>query len=118
MSQVPVTIRDIEETSHAIEELRVKIQSQSEQRAQAFFQLRECQIVLDEFKYLDDTDVIMKQSGPTLMKQDINDARENIQGRIKFIENQLKTIDASIEQSTKQLTEKEDILRKVSQQQQ
>ena len=113
--QVPVSIREIEETSRAIEQLRIKVQTLSEQRAQAYFQLRECQIVQDEFTHLDDSDVIMKQSGPTLMKQDLNEAKENIKGRISFIENQLKSIDQSIEQTTEELRKKEEVLRKVGQ---
>ena len=114
MSQVPVSIREIEEASRAIEELRSKIQTLGEQRGQAFFQLRECQIVLDEFGKLDDTDVIMKQNGPTLVKQDLEEATNNIKGRIQFIENQVKSIEKTIEQTTEELAKKEEILRKAS----
>ena len=115
MSQVPVGINEINETSRAIQDLNLKLQTLAEQQAQATIQLRECKLVLDEFQYLDDTDVIMKQSGPTLMKQDLKEAKENIEGRIKFIENQIKSLEQSIETTSQELKKKEDFLRKFSQ---
>ena len=113
MSQPQMSINDINETSRAMQELSTKLQTLSEQKAQAIIQQRECELVLEEFKYLDETDVIMKQSGPTLMNQDINEAKENIEGRIKFIENQIKQIEQSIKTTDDELKKKEDILRKV-----
>ena len=117
MAQVPVSIRDIEETSRKIEELRTKLQTLGEQRGQAFFQLKECQIVLEELGKLDDTDVIMKQSGPTLVRQEIGEATENIKGRIQFIENQIKGIDKNLDDTTAELAKNEETLRKIGSQQ-
>ena len=112
MSQPLININDIKETSDAIQQLSLKIQTLSEQKAQAIIQQRECNIVLEEFKYLDDTDIIMKQSGPTLMQQNITEAKENIEGRIKFIENQIKQIEQSIDQTSEELKKKEEFLSK------
>ncbi|EAX91667.1 KE2 family protein [Trichomonas vaginalis G3] len=113
MTQPPINIRDIEEASKKIEMLRTKLQTLNEQRGQAFFQLRECTLVQEELKELDDTDVIMKLSGPTLIQADLISATENVKQRLQFIENQIKSIDKQIDDTNAELATAEDVLRKV-----
>lgn len=114
MTAPQISIREIEEASKQIEMLRTKLQSLNEQRGQAFFQQRECLLVQEELKELDDTDVIMKLSGPTLIKSDLPSAKDNVNQRLQFIEGQIKNIDKQIEDTNLELTKAEDVLRKVS----
>lgn len=113
MTAPPVNIREIEEASKKIELLRTKLQSLNEQRGQAFFQQRECQLVQEELKELDDTDVIMKLSGPTLIKSDLPSAKDNVNQRLQFIEGQIKNIDKQIEEANLELNKAEDVLRRI-----
>jgi prefoldin beta subunit len=96
-----VDIRALEEAGKDLEEARGKLQELGEKQTQVYFQQKECEIVLEGFDFLDEGDVVMKQIGPALVRQELSEAKRNVQGRLEFITNQLKSMEASIEQAQK-----------------
>lgn len=95
-------IRALEEAGKAVEEAHKSLQTLLEQRTTLVIGQRENEIVLEEFGYLNPTeDVVMKQVGPTLIKEEIDAAKQNVQHRLEFMANELKTLDAKIEATQK-----------------
>lgn len=109
-----IDIAKIEKAGRDIEAARINIQNLGEKRGQLFFQLKECEIVLEELKALDDTDKVFKMTGPTLVAEDLTDAKTNVQRRIDMISTQVKEVEKSIEAAQKELTAKEESLRAMS----
>jgi prefoldin beta subunit len=96
-----VSLRAFEEAKAEVQETRVKLHDLSEKRAQVFIQKKECELVLSEFDFLDDSDVVMKQVGPALVRQTLSEAKENVGNRLEFIEEQIKSLEAQIEETEK-----------------
>ncbi|OHT13564.1 putative prefoldin subunit 6 [Tritrichomonas foetus] len=94
-------IRALEEAGKAVEESHKTLQSLLEQRTQIFIGQRENEIVLDEFEFLSDTDVVMKQVGPTLVREELDAAKQNVKQRLDYMANQLKSLDSKIEATQK-----------------
>ena len=94
-------IRALEEAGKAVEESHKTLQSLLEQRTQIYVNQRECEIVLDEFEFLGDDDVVMKQVGPSLIREELDQAKQNVKQRIEFMTNQLKDLDAKIQATQK-----------------
>jgi prefoldin beta subunit len=102
-----MSLRELEDTGRSIEEWRGKLQDLVEKRTQVFFQQRECEIVLEEFEFLNETDVVMKQVGPTLIKQDLAEAKSNVTHRVDFITRQLSELESSLTDAQKKLSDLE-----------
>merc|ERR1711894_366991 len=65
-------------------------------RQQLDAQLNENRLVKDEMTLLEDGCSIYKMVGPVLVKQDVEDSRQNVDKRIQYIESELKRHDALI----------------------
>jgi prefoldin beta subunit len=113
-----LNIRDLEEAGKSIDESRGKLQELVERRGQVIFQQRECETVLEEFEFLNETDVVMKQVGPALIKQQLSEAKENVKQRLDFIKRQFKDIETAIEDAQKTLATAEQRLQQMQQPQQ
>jgi prefoldin beta subunit len=110
----PMALRALEDASRAIEEWRGKLQDLYDKQAQVVTQHVECELVLEEFEFLNETDVVLKQVGPTLIKQDLAEAKANVTDRVAFIKRQLAEIDASITETQKKVSEAEQTLQQIS----
>jgi chaperonin cofactor prefoldin len=108
-----LNIRDLEEAGKSMEEARGKLQDLVERRGQVIFQQRECETVLEEFEFLNETDVVMKQVGPALIRQPLAEAKENVRQRLDFIKRQFKDIEAAIEDAQKVLAAAEQRLQQM-----
>jgi prefoldin beta subunit len=108
-----LNIRDLEEAGKAIEEARSKLQDLVERRGQVVFQQRECETVLEEFEFLNETDVVMKQVGPVLLRQPLAEAKENVKQRLEFIKRQFKDVETNIEDAQKTLAAAEQRLQQM-----
>ncbi|KAJ3091604.1 hypothetical protein HK102_014090 [Quaeritorhiza haematococci] len=73
-------------------------------RAQLEAQLKENEMVQQEFKHLKDDSAIYKLIGPVLVKQDRAESETNVKKRIEFISGEMKRVDAQI----KELEEKQE----------
>eukprot|EP00172_Hildenbrandia_rubra_P000968 Plantae.Rhodophyta-Hildenbrandia_rubra.ctg15568.p1 GENE.Plantae.Rhodophyta-Hildenbrandia_rubra.ctg15568~~Plantae.Rhodophyta-Hildenbrandia_rubra.ctg15568.p1 ORF type:complete len:130 (-),score=36.40 Plantae.Rhodophyta-Hildenbrandia_rubra.ctg15568:312-701(-) len=71
-------------------------------------QLTENTLVKKELSLLEDDGKVYKMVGPVLIKQDLNEARSNVDKRIEFITTEIKRAD----ERTKGLEEKQGELRK------
>jgi len=111
-----MNIQEIENAGRSIEEQRVKIQTLGEQRGNVFFMLKENEIVLEELKTMDDTDVVMKLVGSTLIKNDLVEAKNTVKQRIEGFNNSLKQLEKGLEEAQQELVKREETLRKLTQQ--
>ena len=102
-SSMSLNIRQLEESGKNVEEAKGNLQTLYEQLTQLFLQQKENEIVLEEFEFLNETDVVMKQVGPTLVTQELSEAKQNVQSRIDYINNQIKTVEAKVEEAQKAL---------------
>ncbi|XP_002735724.1 prefoldin subunit 6-like [Saccoglossus kowalevskii] len=73
-------------------------------RQQLDSQLNENKIVKDELDILEDDGKVFKLMGPVLVKQDVEEAKQNVGKRIEYISSELKRIEDSI----KDLDKKQD----------
>ena len=96
-------IRALEEASKQVEEQRGKIQDLLEKRGHVFFQQKECEIVLEEFEFLNETDVVMKQCGPALVVRDLAMAKDEVETNLSAVKEQMKLIEKSIEEEQKKM---------------
>ncbi|CAK4032299.1 Prefoldin subunit 6 [Lecanosticta acicola] len=82
-------------------------------------QQQENRSVQAEFKNLDDDAKIYKLTGPVLLKQDSSEAKSTVDGRLEFIEKEIKRIEGTIkEMQEKSESKKMEILQIQSQMQQ
>ncbi|KAH0790317.1 Prefoldin subunit 6 [Histomonas meleagridis] len=102
---MPLDLRALEEAGKSVEEAKANLQTLLEQCTQLFVQQKENEIVLEEFEFLNETDVVMKQVGPTLITQELSEAKQNVQQRLEYIKGQIKTIETKIEEGQKRLQE-------------
>ncbi|KAG8036645.1 hypothetical protein G9C98_003967 [Cotesia typhae] len=93
-----------------MEELQKKLQNEVEvykqiqrdyhkaliNRQQLDGQLNETTTVKDELYLLKSSNEVFKLIGPVLIKQDLNEAKQNVNKRIEFITNELKRVDTLI----------------------
>ena len=96
-----LNLKALEEAGKQVEEERVKFQELLERRGQIFFQQRECEMVLEEFEFLNETDVVMKKNGPVLAKQDLTEAKAEIQNTLSVVKEQLQKVEKAIEEQQK-----------------
>lgn len=94
-------IRALEEASKAAEEARGKVQELMEKRGNIFFQEKECEMVLEEFEFLNESDVVMKQIGPTLVRQELSEAKAKVEDLSKFLGTQRGELDKAVDEQQK-----------------
>jgi len=92
-----LNLRELEEAGRQAEQERSKLQDLLEKRGHVFFQQRECEIVLEEFEFLNETDVVMKQTGPTLVRQELSEAKDKAKEMTEFLGEQLRNLETAIE---------------------
>jgi chaperonin cofactor prefoldin len=64
-------------------------------------------LVLEEFDFLNGTDVVLKQGGPTLIKEDLSEAKTNVIDRVAFIQRQLTEVESSIVEAQQRVADAE-----------
>ncbi|XP_053598587.1 prefoldin subunit 6 [Microplitis mediator] len=79
-------------------------------RQQLDGQLNETTAVKDELYLLKSSNEVFKLIGPVLIKQDLDEAKQNVNKRIEFITNELKRVDTLINDlDTKQERQRESL---------
>lgn len=85
-------------------------------KSQQFVQQQsENNLVKVELDLLDANTPVFKLVGPVLMRQDLDDAKENVNKRLEFIEGEIKKVDDSIEAATRKQGELGDQIARIQQ---
>ncbi|XP_055376921.1 probable prefoldin subunit 6 [Condylostylus longicornis] len=79
-------------------------------------QLNENQCVLDELNLLGPDNKVYKLYGPVLVKQDLEDARQNVGKRIEYIKKESKSCNDTLETLEKKQDKHRENLKKLQQQ--
>ncbi|KAK7022776.1 Prefoldin subunit 6 [Halocaridina rubra] len=87
-------------------------------RSQLDGQLNENKVVKEELDRLDSSAVVYKLIGPALIKQDFEEARQNVNKRIDYIQQEIKRHEGNIEDVEKKAEEKRESIGKLQQQMQ
>ncbi|KAI6205738.1 hypothetical protein M3Y94_00826400 [Aphelenchoides besseyi] len=75
-------------------------------------QLTENKMVKEELEFLVEGEVVMKLIGPTLLKQDTEEVKVNVNKRIEYIESEIKRLETTMGQHGKALEDQRNILEK------
>ncbi|XP_064110794.1 prefoldin subunit 6-like [Macrobrachium nipponense] len=87
-------------------------------RSQLDGQLNENKVVKEELDLLDMNAVVYKLIGPALIRQDLEEARQNVGKRIDYIQQEIKRHENGMEDLEKKADEKRDCISKLQQQMQ
>merc|ERR1712178_46485 len=98
----------MQQEADRLREIQGHLQKAIMSRQQYMTQLNENQMVKKEFGLLDQDQVVFKQVGPILVKQDLTEAKTNVDTRIDFIGSEMKRIDARIKDLEKQEAERKE----------
>ncbi|OSS46568.1 hypothetical protein B5807_08425 [Epicoccum nigrum] len=88
--------KKLQELSESYQSLQAELGTAVEARQKLESQQQENTTVKKEFDILDDEANIYKQIGPVLLKQDKTEALMSVNGRLEFIEKEIKRIEAQI----------------------
>ncbi|XP_011200947.1 probable prefoldin subunit 6 [Bactrocera dorsalis] len=79
-------------------------------------QLNENKCVLDELNILGPDNKVYKLYGPVLVKQDLEESRQNVGKRIEYISKELKGSNDTLENMEKDMTKHRETVQKLQQQ--
>ncbi|PVD22133.1 hypothetical protein C0Q70_17938 [Pomacea canaliculata] len=85
-------------------------------RQQLDAQLNENTLVKEEMDRVDESSTVYKLVGPVLVKQDLSEARNNVQKRIDYINGELKRYDGILKDMEKKQESHRDTLTKLQHQ--
>ncbi|KAE8324687.1 Prefoldin [Aspergillus sergii] len=91
--------KQMQALSDEFQKLQTELDSLVEARQKLESQQQENQGVQKEFNSLDDDSNIYKLIGPVLLKQDKNEALMAVNGRLEFIEKEIKRIEGQIKEN-------------------
>uniref|UniRef100_A0A914UXG2 Probable prefoldin subunit 6 n=1 Tax=Plectus sambesii TaxID=2011161 RepID=A0A914UXG2_9BILA len=81
-------------------------------RQQLEGQLTENNMVKEEFDFLDEESVVYKLIGPVMVKQDLNEAKQNVAKRVEYISNEIKRLEETMKDTaSKQEAQKEALMK-------
>ncbi|KAK6349974.1 hypothetical protein TWF696_006228 [Orbilia brochopaga] len=110
--------KTVQQLSDEFTEIQKKLQEVIEARQRLDAQLSENKAVQKEFAALDDDANIYKLIGPTLIKQDKDEAVMNVDKRLDFIEKEIKRIEAQIAEFSSSSDKKKAEIMQIQMQQQ
>ncbi|KAF7593424.1 hypothetical protein BBP40_011526 [Aspergillus hancockii] len=91
--------RQMQALSDEFQQLQTELDGLVEARQKLESQQQENEGVQKEFNSLDDDENIYKLIGPVLLKQDKNEALMAVNGRLEFIEKEIKRIEGQIKEN-------------------
>ncbi|OQE28907.1 hypothetical protein PENSTE_c003G07477 [Penicillium steckii] len=90
--------KQLQALSEEFQQLQTELEGLIDARQKLESQQQENQGVQSEFAQLDDDSKIYKLVGPVLLKQDKTEASMAVNGRLEFIEKEIKRIEAEIKE--------------------
>uniref|UniRef100_A0A7S3GZX8 Prefoldin subunit 6 n=1 Tax=Spumella elongata TaxID=89044 RepID=A0A7S3GZX8_9STRA len=91
------------------------VQKSYEARMGLVSQQQETEMVKEEFDTLEEGATIFKLVGPVMVKQQVDDAKGNVEKRLEYIKGELERSDDLIKSQEKDMTEKQQVLMKMQQ---
>ncbi|KAL0951353.1 hypothetical protein HGRIS_008057 [Hohenbuehelia grisea] len=91
--------------STEFQKLQAEMSNAVDARQRLGSQLTENEMVKKEFERLTPENIVYKQIGPVLVKQDQSEAKSNVETRLEFIKGEIKRVEAQlkdIEERTEQ----------------
>ncbi|KAF2629912.1 Prefoldin beta-like protein [Macroventuria anomochaeta] len=88
--------KKLQELSESYQSLQAELETAVEARQKLESQQQENTTVKKEFDILDDDANIYKQIGPVLLKQDKTEALMSVNGRLEFIEKEIRRFETQI----------------------
>lgn len=79
-------------------------------------QLNENECVMDEFNLLKSDNIVYKLYGPVLVKQNLEESRQNVGKRLEYIKKEVDRTNNHLESLEKKLAKHRDSLQKLQQQ--
>uniref|UniRef100_A0A7S0YAF3 Prefoldin subunit 6 n=1 Tax=Polytomella parva TaxID=51329 RepID=A0A7S0YAF3_9CHLO len=98
-----------------IKTLQAELSKLFSNRVQLNAQKKENEVVLEEFNLLDDDANVFKMVGVTLVKQDLVEAKSNVEKRIEYINGEISRIENQVKNTESKLREKEAKITKLQQ---
>nr|XP_053643654.1 prefoldin subunit 6-like [Cherax quadricarinatus] len=87
-------------------------------RSQLDGQLNENKVVQEELDLIDDESVVFKLIGPALIRQDLEEARQNVNKRVEYITQEIKRHDNTMDKLEKDADAKRESIGMLQQQMQ
>lgn len=100
----------------AFQKLQKDLQKLVQGRQQLEAQHTENKIVKDELDLVEEGGNVYKLTGPVLIKQDLSEARMNVQKRIDYIQGEVKRHEKSIKELQEKQEKKHETITKLQQQ--
>ena len=100
----------------AFQKLQKDLQKLVQGRQQLEAQHTENKIVKDELDLVEEGGNVYKLTGPVLIKQDLSEARMNVQKRIDYIQGEVKRHEKSIKELQEKQEKKRETITKLQQQ--
>ncbi|KAJ5933347.1 Prefoldin subunit 6 [Penicillium verhagenii] len=89
--------KQLQALSDEFQQMQTELEGLVDARQKLESQQQENQGVQSEFAQLDDESNIFKMVGPVLLKQEMTEAVMSVNGRLEFIEKEIKRIEKEIE---------------------
>ncbi|GAQ88390.1 Prefoldin subunit 6 [Klebsormidium nitens] len=105
----------LEREAKAFQTIQKEIQKNHQLRQQFKTQLGENELVKTELDILDDESNVYKLIGPVLVKQDLVEAKANVDKRIEYISGETKRLDGALKDLERKASEKRQEVMKMQQ---
>ncbi|CAD5234874.1 unnamed protein product [Bursaphelenchus xylophilus] len=105
MAALPKIEKELAAAAAKSAQLEKELGALHKQRTVLETQLTENKMVEDELKLLKEGETVFKLVGPTLLKQDSDEVKQNVDHRITHIKKGIETVEDNIKRSQKQMEE-------------
>ncbi|OCF58208.1 prefoldin beta subunit [Kwoniella mangroviensis CBS 10435] len=106
----------LQSSSIAFQKIEAELAGVIEARQRLDSQLSENELVLKEFNQLKSHNTVYKLVGPSLVPQDQNEAKVNVEKRLDFIKSEIKRVEAQLKDSEEKAAKKKDEIMGLQQQ--
>ena len=113
----PTITPEMEVEAKKHQELNNEIQDLQKARQKQLSQLNENTMVKQELDLISGDAKVYKKIGPTLVKQDMQSAKDWVSKRIEFVENRIKAVDKQVEEKREEAMQVENRVYKMQEEQ-
>lgn len=113
----PAITPEMEVEAKKHQELNSEIQDLQKARQKQLSQLNENTMVKQELDLISGDAKVYKKIGPTLVKQDLQSAKDWVSKRIEFVENRIKAVDSQVETKREEAMQVENRVYKMQEEQ-
>ncbi|KAK3852906.1 hypothetical protein Pmani_017124 [Petrolisthes manimaculis] len=110
--------KKLEEEVDSYKKLQKDLSKTTSLRSQLDGQLNENKVVKEELDVINEENVVYKLIGPALIRQDLEEARQNVAKRVDYIQQEIKRHEGTMERLEKESESKRDSITKLQQQMQ